>query len=45
MEYSIFLPFIRLSGLDGNEQKMDAEMDSGITNTGVSEEMTPEIIL
>ncbi|KRZ84548.1 hypothetical protein T08_2863 [Trichinella sp. T8] len=27
-------------GLDGNEQKMDAEMDSVITNTGVSEKYT-----
>ncbi|KRY27530.1 hypothetical protein T03_10282 [Trichinella britovi] len=46
MEYSICLPFvIRLSGLDGNEQKMDAEMDSGITNTGASEKTTPEKFL
>ncbi|KRZ66630.1 hypothetical protein T08_4545 [Trichinella sp. T8] len=29
MEYSTCLPFIRLSGLDGSEQKMDAKMDSG----------------
>ncbi|KRX53269.1 hypothetical protein T09_1266 [Trichinella sp. T9] len=32
--YQFWMRQIRLSGLDGNEQKMDAEMDSIITNTG-----------
>ncbi|KRY25674.1 hypothetical protein T03_6389 [Trichinella britovi] len=45
MEHSICLPFIRLSGLDGNEHKKDAEMDSGITNTGASKKITSENLL
>ncbi|KRY43624.1 hypothetical protein T03_6379 [Trichinella britovi] len=36
---------IRLSGLDGNEHKKDAEMDSGITNTGASKKITSENLL
>ncbi|KRX37081.1 hypothetical protein T05_16351 [Trichinella murrelli] len=31
---------MQLPALDGNEQKMDAEMDSIITNTGVNEKYT-----